>query len=257
MKTSRGISERAAFLLLIVGDEVTAEAERMVEFIQRTPHLHFTLGLVELALFHEKEDSIDPLFVQPRVVAKTELHPRIVIDVTLADGIQMKSKIREESSIHARGKTISEEEFFEQLKKLSPQAHDLAEWALVHAKEHQLTVDWGSGGPSLKYEADGAVFNFGQLQKYGGYDTTYWLPRFTRLGLPQDIALGYLDDIIHLVPESYRKEFGFEHDIKTQRILCGKSGDSLPLEKLAPHRDQWFAAIDRAIERIRKVRGRD
>ena len=246
---------KGRFLLLVVGDEVTAEAERMVEFIQRTPHLHFTLGLVELSLFHEKEGSIDPLFVQPRIVAKTELHPRIVIDISLAEGIQMKSQIKPESPTHAMRKTISAEEYFEQLKKISPKAYELAEWALAHAPEHQLTVDWGTGGPSLKYEANGAIFNFGQLQKYGGFDTTYWLPRFARLGLPQDVALGYLDDIIGLVPESYRKEFGFEHDIKTQKILYGKNGDLLPLEKLAPHSEQWFAAIDNAIEKIRKARG--
>jgi hypothetical protein len=246
---------KGRFLLLVVGDEITAEAERMVEFIQRTPHLHFTLGLVELSLFHEKEGNIDPLFVQPRLVAKTELHPRIVIDISLADGIQMKSQIKHESPTHVMRKTISSEEFFEQLKKLSLKAYDLAEWALAHAKEHQLTVDWGTGGPSLKYEANGAIFNFGQLQKYGGFDTTFWVPRFTRLGLPQDVALGYLDDIIRLVPESYRKEIGFEHDIKAQKILYGEDGDLLPLEKLAPQREQWFAAIDKAIEGITKARG--
>jgi hypothetical protein len=248
---------KGRFLLLVVGDEVSAEAERMVEFIQRTPHLHFTLGLIELALFHEKEGSIDPLFVQPRIIAKTELHPRIVIDIALADGLQMKSQIKKESPAHATRSTISAERFFEELKKASPSASELAEWALEHAAEHQLAIDWGAGGPSLKYfeESSGATFNFGQLRKDGGLSTTSLLPKFTKLGLPADIALNCLDEIIGLVPGAYRKEFPYEHDIRTQVILWGNDGDWLPLEKLAPRKEQWFEAIDKAIERIRKVRG--
>jgi hypothetical protein len=249
---------KGRFLLLVVGDDVSAEAERMVEFIQRTPHLHFTLGLVELALFHEKEGSIDPLFVQPRVVAKTELHPRIVIDIALAEGLQMKSQIRQESPTHATRSTISAERFVEELKKASPSASELAEWALEHAAEHQLAIEWGAEGPSLKYfeESRRAKINFGQLRKDGGLDTTSLLPKFITLGLPTDIALNYLDEIIRLVGlGSYRKDVPYERHIRAQVIVYGKDGDWLPLEKLALHKEQWFEAIDKAIERIRNVRG--
>jgi hypothetical protein len=244
------------FLLLVVGDEVSAEAERMADYIHRTPHLHFTLGLIELALFHEKEEGIDPLFVQPRIVAKTELHPRVVIEIALADGLQMKSQIRQESMTRATRSTISAEKFFEQLKKAFPRASELAEWALEHAEEHQLSIDWGAAGPSLKYfeESSGATFNFGQLLKDGGLSTGRLLPKFTTLGLPTDIALNYLDEIIGLVPGSYRRDFAYDHEIRTQVVLYGKDGDWLPLEKLAPRKEQWFEAIDKAIQGIRKVR---
>jgi hypothetical protein len=250
---------KGRFLLLIVGDAVTAEAERMVEFIQRTPHLHFTLGLVELALFHEKEGSLDPLFVQPRIVAKTQLHPRIVIDIGLADGLHMKTRVnQQESSTAATRSTISAEKFFEDVKKTSPAAFELVEWALEHARAHQLRIDWGAAGPSLKYEdSRGTEFNFGQLRKDATLNVTYFLPRFTSLGLPTDIAFEYLDKIIGLVPNSYRKEVGFQHEIKTQVIFYGNGNDLLPLEKLAPFKEQWFEAIDKVIEGIRKVRGKD
>ncbi|HEY4739245.1 MAG TPA: hypothetical protein VIH76_01475 [Candidatus Acidoferrales bacterium] len=247
---------KGRFLLLVVGDDVSAEAERMADYIQRTPHLHFTLGLVELALFHEKEGNIDPLFIQPRIVAKTELQPRIVIEIALADGLQMKSQIRQESPTPATRSTISVESFFEQLKKTSLRASEVAEWALERAAEHQLTIDWGAVGPSLKYfeESSVAAFNFGQLRKDGGLSTSHLLPKFVKLGLPTDIAVSYLDDIIGLVPGSYRKDFPYEHDIRTQVVLYGKDGDWLPLEKLAPGKEQWFEAIDKAIQGIRKVR---
>jgi len=248
--------QKGRFLLLIVADEISSESERMVEFIERTPHLHFTFGLVELALFHENEDSIDPLYVQPRILAKTELHPRIVLDITLADGIQMKSHIRQQSPTHTSRTNVTAEEFFRLLKEEAPTASELAEWALSNATEHQLRVDWGATGPSLKYieETSGEDFNFGQLGKDGSLRTGTLLPRFTRLAFPTDIALDYLDEIIRLVPGSYRKEFPYQHDVKTQAILYGDDGAWLPLEKLAPHRAQWFDAMDKAIQRIRQFR---
>jgi len=248
---------KGRFLLLIIGDDASAEAERMVDFIQRTPHLHFTIGLVELALFHEKEGSVDPLFVQPRIVAKTTLHHRVVIDIALADGVNMKSQIRQQSSPRSTGSTISAEAFFEQLRSVSPVASELAGWALEHAPEHQLTADWGASGPSIKYSSEsiGTSFNFGQIGKDGSLRTGSLLPKFVKLGLPMDIAVGYLDEIIRLVPDAYRKEFGWQHEIRTQVVLYGKNDSWLPLEKLAPYRQQWFEAIDRAIQKINDIQG--
>src|SRR5450759_5107106 len=90
-------------------------------------------------------------------------------------------------------------------------------------------------------------FSFGQLNKHGEFLPTYWLPKFRKLGLPEDIAFDYLDDIVKLVPGSYRQERGFENDIKTEVIFYpGAKGDKeyLPLAKLATQKEKWFEAID-------------
>jgi hypothetical protein len=79
-------------LLLIVGDEITAEAERMVEFVHRTPHLHFTLGLIEMALF--KEHDSDRIFVHPRVVGQTKLDIRAVIEIKVPVGAEMRTEVK-------------------------------------------------------------------------------------------------------------------------------------------------------------------
>jgi hypothetical protein len=124
-KASKNLRQ-GRFLLLIVGDEISSDVERMAEFIQRTPHLHFAVGLVEIKLFHEAEDSLDPLFVVPRVVAKTELQTRFVIDITLPGGFQMKSEVKPETQAKETRKTISEELFLKELQKVAPEAADLA-----------------------------------------------------------------------------------------------------------------------------------
>jgi hypothetical protein len=98
----------------------------------------------------------------PRVVAKTELQTRFVINITLPGGFQMKSEVKPETQAKETRKTISEELFLKELQKVAPEAADLASWALANANQHKLQIDWGSAGPSLKYldEGSGAYFDF-------------------------------------------------------------------------------------------------
>ena len=68
---------RGEFLLLIVGDGIREEAASIVDFVQRYSGLHFNLALVEAALYR---DASNRLIVQPRVLARTEIVQRIVVD---------------------------------------------------------------------------------------------------------------------------------------------------------------------------------
>ena len=68
---------RGEFLLLIVGDGIQETVANIVDFIQRHSGLHFNLALVEAALYR---DSTDHLFVHPRVLARTEIVQRFVVE---------------------------------------------------------------------------------------------------------------------------------------------------------------------------------
>ena len=68
---------RGEFLLLIVGDGIREEAASIVDFVQRYSGLHFNLAMVEAALYR---DDANRLIVQPRVLARTEIVQRIVVD---------------------------------------------------------------------------------------------------------------------------------------------------------------------------------
>jgi hypothetical protein len=243
-------------LLLIVGDEIRDEVERMVRFVHRTPHLHFTLGLIEIALF--KENGADRIFVQPTVVAQTQLEIREVIEIRLPEGASMHIEVKPEERGRPTRTSISQEQFLEELEKTSPADREFAQWAIAEAPRHQLEVDWGAQGPSLKYRDDnGEEFSFGQLTKYGLL-LTYWLAKFRKLGLPENIATDYLDDIVHLVPGSERQQRGFDKEVKTEVIVYPKgSQEYLPLAQLAPQKEEWFEAIDKAVNRIREVTRKD
>ena len=68
---------RGEFLLLIVGDGIREETASIVDFVQGFGGLHFNLALVEAALY---QDAANRLIVQPRVLARTEIVRRIVVD---------------------------------------------------------------------------------------------------------------------------------------------------------------------------------
>ena len=69
--------KRGEFLLLIVGDGIREDVEDIVGFVQSHSGLHFNLALVEAALYR---DGANRIIVQPRVLARTEIVHRIVVD---------------------------------------------------------------------------------------------------------------------------------------------------------------------------------
>ena len=68
---------RGEFLLLIIGDGIREGVENIVQFVQRYSGLHFKLALVEAALYRDTDDRI---IVHPRVLARTEVVHRIVVE---------------------------------------------------------------------------------------------------------------------------------------------------------------------------------
>ncbi|MDE2846876.1 MAG: hypothetical protein OXO51_09230 [Gemmatimonadota bacterium] len=68
---------RGEFLLLIVGDGISEGVENIVDFVQRHSGLHFNLALVEASLYR---DTLNQLFVHPRVLARTEIVQRFTFE---------------------------------------------------------------------------------------------------------------------------------------------------------------------------------
>ena len=75
---------RGEFLLLIVGDGIQEDAANIVDFVQRHSGLHLNLAMVEAALYRDSDNS---LIVQPRVLARTEIVQRFVVDGGLVEEV--------------------------------------------------------------------------------------------------------------------------------------------------------------------------
>lgn len=69
---------KGRFLLLIVGDGIREGVETIAEYLQRHLGLHFSLGLVEMPVFHHPDSGF---LVSPRVLARTALITRQVVSL--------------------------------------------------------------------------------------------------------------------------------------------------------------------------------
>lgn len=90
---------RGEFLLLIVGDGIREGTENIVNFVNQHAGLHFNLALVEAALYR---DAADTLFIQPRILAKTEIIPHHVYELAgTPDAPALAADDDEETETHS------------------------------------------------------------------------------------------------------------------------------------------------------------
>ncbi|MCD6297632.1 MAG: hypothetical protein J7M30_10810 [Deltaproteobacteria bacterium] len=190
------------FLLLVVGDGIQEGVQKMTEFLQQTPHLGYSLSLVELAVYRENPENMSTLYVQPKILVRTKEITRAIVELRIpasrSDVVVSLPSEPSEKSISSR-KRITEEEFLEDLQQSSGNgAVDFAQWVLEQAADQGLRIDWKDAGPLLKYDdpESSEFFTLGQLHK-GGFltETSRLYERFERLGWPIDACLSYLDDV--------------------------------------------------------------
>ena len=148
---------------------------------------------------------------------------------------------------------IKEDDYFRQLVgSAGPAAAAFARAVLDEADAHGLRVVWGDSGPVVKY-VHGPTrtdFTFGSLGRTGALDNTLFLSRrCIEKGLPPETWRGYLNDVAALVPGASR---GPTKRPEWEAVGYGNK-QGVPLALLAPHKDAWFAAVDRAVVRIREA----
>jgi len=257
--------QKGRFLLLIVGDGIQEGVERMAGFLQQTPHLGYSLALVELAIYRESPERKELFYIQPKILARTKEITRAIVEIKIpATYSDIKVTLPlEKPGKPTRGR-ITEEEFFEELEASSGnKSVEFAKWVLDQAEDHGLRIDWKEAGPILKYNdpESGQLFSFGQLHKNGMLTATAALHhRFRKLGWPFDACLDYFDEVASLIPGASRKAFKAISGSKKEweQIVYDKQPgpkSQVPFELLLPKKEHWFNAITKLINRIQAFSG--
>jgi hypothetical protein len=157
---------------------------------------------------------------------------------------------------------ITPEAFYPQLAQVGgPDLADFARWVVENAPAHGLSVIWAKVGPQLKFAHDkyaNEPFMFGQLDKSGvlSQRQSAVLRRCAELHVPVDVIRDYMKDVAALIPGACVKTFPLPGGFATELIVASEGSGPIdwpPLAPLALHKEEWFAAIDRAIVRIREV----
>jgi hypothetical protein len=157
---------------------------------------------------------------------------------------------------------VTSEAFYQQLAQLGdPGLVAFARWVVDNAPAHGLSVTWGTVGPLLKFAHEKhaySPFTFGQLDKSGvlGQRQSAVLRRCKEFRVPVEVIRDYLKDVAALIPGACVKTFPLAGGYVKELIVAGENAGPVawpPLAPLALHKEEWFAAIDRAIARIREV----
>ena len=160
------------------------------------------------------------------------------------------------------GEKITPEAFYQQLGQAGgPSLVAFARWVLDNAPAHGLSVTWGKVGPLLKFAHEKHAqlpFMFGQLDKSGilSQRQSALSRRCEEMHVPVEVLRDYMKAVAALIPGACVKTFPLAGGDVKELIVAGKDAGPIdwpPLAPLALHKEEWFAAIDQAIVRIREV----
>ncbi|HTE82043.1 MAG TPA: hypothetical protein VK634_15260, partial [Reyranella sp.] len=167
-------------VVLVVGDGIRAEAELLVEDLHRYGRFHFSLALIELAIFRMPGGQ---LLVRPRTLAKTVTLGRYVLDVKTGDAPVLLKKDSPES--------LSSEQYWEALQKAVPGVRSPVEALIEQAGAIDVYPEY-LGGLNLKWQRSGGEkpLNLGYIRKNGAIwtDAASWF-------VPAPIAKAYVEKL--------------------------------------------------------------
>jgi hypothetical protein len=232
--------KRGRLLLLIVGDGIREGLETMTEFLQQHAGLHFTLSIVELALFEVPGAGF---IAQPRVLARTTNIERGV--VTLRDSrIEVTPPSTSVQSLPTQSTTITQEHFFEDLERNSPGTAEKLRRFLADLAEYNVLPDSGSKTLTLRWHLeDSKDWNLGTVVNTGDVWMDYHAGQAKNANR-LDASKDYLRSLATLVPDASVKPT----KSGTAWNLIDRDGHAVRLEALLADdsgKDGWIRAIAR------------
>jgi hypothetical protein len=242
---------RGRFLLLIVGDGIHSGVEHLVDTLAATPHLGFSLALVELALF-KTGDSKESFFVQPRVLARTKEVVRAVIElrapltpadvkvslpeITIGPGGGDRRRLTEEAMFDTMVASLGKPTI-DQFRKFLAECESLG--MAPEGRDSSFSLFWTEPNTERR-------FSFGSVFADGGSVNLRFVPHnYRKSGLEQSIGMKYVNAVAALVPGAKVKE-NFKEGKAWPRVYVGSR--EITLTDLLPKAADWLAALRTVIQ---------
>lgn len=235
--------QQGAFLLLIVGDGIHERAETLTEYVQRVPHLHFSLHLIALSLYQLHSDKDWPLLVYPETVARTTEIERAVVTVQTPDGNPppvVHVDAPEPSPSSTRGPSLTPEAFYEKVAASTSleMSHHVRE-LITELEDRGVTSEWRGKSVSMRLpDPQGSdTFTLVVLEKSGTFSLS-WLPKIEDHGYPASIWLTYRDAVVDLTGASITESRG------------ATSNHPVPTIAAPEERDRFLEIVDTLIDQL-------
>jgi hypothetical protein len=228
------------FLLLVVGDGIRENIERMIGQLQRYPQMLFTFGLVEIQIY-EDSSLFNGRLLFPMLVAHTTEVVRAVVRVHTTGQAQVSVEIESAAEKSPPGRrTLSEEVFFEEVK--DPSTRDLFKRLLAFAEEIGAVPIWRSSSVSIQLpDPNGSKQNLTLfvLTTAGRIYTGWLASQLERINLDKNMAYDFVKSICSLFQ-------GVQPDKKGPDWLTRNLGANEVIEKA----DDFMALVKETADRI-------
>jgi hypothetical protein len=224
--------QRGEMLLLIVGDRIRPNTQRLVDLLQERVTLGFTFGLVEMPVY----GAADGLgyVIQPRVLLRTEVVKRTVF-VAARRGTELTVEKVEQ---RPAAENLSEQDFYGGLAKVDPQLPGRVRTLLRRLtdlgcevrllRKYNIYVDDGLGGR----------LSILQIAPIGTVEVWGVASRDARLGQP--VGRDYMVRAAALLGGQLKDDF--PNPASWNIKVDGKV--AIDLQLLLAHQDEWLAAIE-------------
>jgi hypothetical protein len=189
--------KRGRILLLIAGDGIRESVEDMVEYLQRTAQLQFTLGLVELQVYKNPMNESD-IIVIPNLITRTREITRAIIKIennSTNQIVEVETDFKENPIKVNYSETLSEQDFFDLLEqKTNINYKIIANKILADFAIEGYIIDWGKATFSIKMldpNGSGVKITIFQVSKNGDCYIGYSAQQIASLGLDKGISYDF------------------------------------------------------------------
>ncbi|MEQ9519045.1 MAG: hypothetical protein RLN89_06350 [Parvibaculum sp.] len=190
-------------LVLVVGDGIRTEAQKLVELLEDYGNLQFTFALIELAVFG-RNDRPEEFLICPRVLAKTEMLRRTIFDIQLgaaplatrtgATGTRTQAATAEKNTPLL---SISSEQFWESMTELDASLPDKLQSFLGTIEELGVTPEFKRSLILRWTTPEGQPINLGYIERNGKIWTTDIHNK-----LPRSLTDAYIRDLAEALNQS-------------------------------------------------------
>ncbi|KPJ58321.1 MAG: hypothetical protein AMJ46_14335 [Latescibacteria bacterium DG_63] len=186
------------FLLLIVGDRISANVALLTEAIHGVPGLEFRLGAVELHLYRLNSGTDWPVLVIPEIVGRTVEVTRGIVKIQyVQEKPTVMVELSEEEPAAARRGTITPEVF---LQKTPLDLRPVYEYWLRVWASKEMSLNWGSAGLTLRVAIKGRLRTILEIYPEWGFSLIRKSDADS-IGVTAGQYRQYLDDL-GLVPKA-------------------------------------------------------
>jgi hypothetical protein len=157
--------QRGRIIVLVVGDGIRSETERLTQALQSHAGFHFTFALVELAVF--SLPGGDGMVVVPNTLAQTRLIERGVVRVEAATGVvTIRPPNTPLPPTSRTAGSISSEQFFEIIAQRDQGLPSMLQSLISRFEAFGAYAEF-KRGLNLKWEGAAKAFHLGLIQRDG------------------------------------------------------------------------------------------